>query len=92
MNIKTTLLRNLLPTIRPMIPQALPLVEEALMRHIDTLPLRDGESRASLILIKGKDNHLYAAEAYTDTQDKIIRLENVQLAITTLQQLIDKSL
>lgn len=92
MNLKTTLLRNLLPTIRPMIPQALPLVEEALARHIDTLPLQPGEARAALILLKGKDQHLYAAEAYTDNQDKIIRLENIQLATTTLQQLIDKAL
>lgn len=89
-NLKNTLLRNMLPSLLPMLPDALAGVEEYINANLAGRELRPGEARATFMLLTGKDGRLYIAEAYINQDDHIVRVESVRNAVEFIQELMQQ--
>lgn len=89
-NLKNTLLRNMLPSLLPMLPDALAGIEEYINAHLAARELRQGEARATFMLLTGKDGRLYIAEAYINQDDHIVRVESVRNAVEFIQELMQQ--
>lgn len=91
MNIPGTIIKNLLPVVQPYIPQALESIEVALQAHMDS-PLQPGETRQAVLLINGKDGKLHIMDIFLNSEEKIVRVENIRPAREFLEETINTAI
>lgn len=89
LDMKSALLKTLMPSVKPYIPMALSHVENVLKEHLGK-ELPDGISRRTVLLTLGKDGELYVMDALLDAGNKVVYTENAKNAPKWANDIINK--